>query len=646
MRSPDGVFEGSGGGATDVEPVGVGAGRSIGTVAPAKITDIADTAQLLRYAAKAHVSLIVESRGGPRKQQEVAAAMNIAPAALSGILNGQHGAKPIETILSPLDSAVFAFAPEVGRTTGGLVALAARLAGYSHQNNAVAGIPSSWVAELMQKSFEQPVGSLIQASALLSSLLGAHSEAASDAVCLQHRRDLSKVVEPLLLIGVGPPTPHSIEALIVLGGIARHRIAFEDMKDTLEKTLTGSPLGFRVWRVITSIVQAAKTGELPTKHLSGWVELRLRDSESLRTKSLYPARSLDLELAIAVPAEWVKGTGDWAASVLKDRAKDRKASIRERATAAMGVWERAFNDTDPPTAKRAAKMYLRTLIEDLTKDEKQSRDGLRSFDAIPGGGEWLIASLEHTLSDDKILITNTWQDFNLPFLDAVKTGSDYLATCGEIPGYLLDATQFLFEQSILQNAGVYRRKAIDTLRSTGLAEPIAAAMAKVLDDPRTESWLRCRILFAIGFMQERGDNVEGTLRSAFKYATDELIDGRDGGTLTRDLVSEVHAALFAIGDCFGAFGAEAGATRMRRFLDDAGLWKLVDECATDVLSPIPRAAAYLLTVMTQEDDLKRIEPLKNGHPDLPTRQACEWAAQKRFTEDGKLRPLHRAPLER
>lgn len=611
----------------------------VGVVGNAAISNITDTSELLRYAAKAHLSVLREGSGGMKvTHKEAAEAMGIAGSDLAAALNGT---RPIENILDKLDAAVFAYFPEMGRRTGGLVALAARLEGQRHEDNAVAGIPSTWVTELLQKHFEQPVGILIQASALLSSLLGAQSQSASDAVCRHHERDLVKVVEPLLFLGVGAPTPHSVEALIVLGGLARHRGAFEAMKDTIEQALTDSPLGFRVWRVITSIVRAGRAGKLPSDHLRKWVENRLESSASLRQTSLYPARSLDLELAISVPASWTAGgSRDWAVAVLRDRAADPTATIRERSTAAMGLWERAFNHPEGEAreqAKMAARLFLRTLAETLRADIAAAQNE-SSYHAVPGGAEWLVVNLEHALTHNEAVV-NTWPVGDLPMRAAVAAGAQHLLDNPQIPSYLKDATRVLFEHALLQNAGVWRRKAIDTLRSAGVARPVAAAMRAVMEHPDAEPWLRCRVAFAIGFLQDRGDEVEQALKTAFQEARENLERNLRQNTLTRDLVSELHAILFAIGDCFGALGAEAAARRMRRFLHEQRLWTLVDQCGTADLAPIARAAAYLLTVTTQSDDRLKLEELSVNHLDEPTRAACEWALARRFAGN-QLRPLH------
>ena len=57
---------------------------------------------------------------------------------------------------------------------------------------------------------------------------------------------------------------------------------------------------------------------------------------------MYAGRSLDLELAISVPAEWSPPDDDWVGETPLERAWNNNATIRERGTAAMGLWQRAM----------------------------------------------------------------------------------------------------------------------------------------------------------------------------------------------------------------------------------------------------------------------------------------------------------------
>ena len=119
----------------------------------------------------------------------------------------------------------------------------------------------------------------------------------------------------------------------------------------------------------------------------GWVRRLIRDAEKLRRRSLYAGRSLDLELAITVPAAWSPPSDDWAGEALLIRARDSKATIRERSTAAMGLWQRAIAQGGSSLEK--TEKDLRGLIIEF-------RDPDSRPDAA-AGLRWLAATLEHAI---------------------------------------------------------------------------------------------------------------------------------------------------------------------------------------------------------------------------------------------------------
>src|SRR4029453_1329128 len=100
------------------------------------------------------------------------------------------------------------------------------------------------------------------------------------------------------------------------------------------------------------------------------------------------ARSLDLELAIAIPGSWTTPTNDWAAQLLVQRASDPGANLRERGTAAFGLWERAFtgagNASDRPAKEAQARRQIATIIKDL-ESEAIGEQELREYDSAPPG---------------------------------------------------------------------------------------------------------------------------------------------------------------------------------------------------------------------------------------------------------------------
>src|SRR5262249_19886059 len=105
-------------------------------------------------------------------------------------------------------------------------------------------------------------------------------------------------------------------------------------------------------------------------------------------------------------------------------------------------------------------------------------------------------------------------------------------------------------------------------------------------------------------------------------------------------------SLFAVGDCFGAPGAEKRAervcNRLRGILTE--LASLEGDTARAVRRAT-RAAAYLLTVCAQPGQdgkphfsQELLEKLCN-YPDPETAKLSRWALSFRWDDDGKVRPL-------
>ena len=218
---------------------------------------------------------------------------------------------------------------------------------------------------------------------------------------------------------------------------------------------------------------------------------------------------------------------------------------------------------------------------------------------------------------------------------------------GAIPPQILPATKTLLRHSLLQNAGIYRRQAIEALVAGGWTGPTARALERFLELERTESWLRIRALFGLGFLQHRDRSVQDSLAAACEYAYSNLKDHP-----SRAQVAEMHSALFAIGDCFGATGVpEHDVRQMRRSIRDV-LENLVKGSLTNIdnMFPVSRATAYLLTFMilprgNHGEDLAEVllKELRN-HSDWATRELSRWALENRIDETGAVRPLVHAEI--
>jgi hypothetical protein len=339
-----------------------------------------------------------------------------------------------------------------------------------------------------------------------------------------------------------------------------------------------------------------------------------------------------LELAITVPGAWSPPEDDWVGAALLTRARNKEATLRERGTAAMGLWQRAVREQRPDLTKTEAN--LRTLIAEF-RDREARPD-------VAAGLRWVAATLEHTI-DKRVPVCNEWPAVDEAWFHRVEDAAKELDS-PEIPEHLRTGTKNLFMHMILQNAGVYRRHAIETVVTSGWNGPVARALGRLLRTEKEESWLRIRALFALGFLQRPDYSVEADLTSACAQAYANL--KRAPGNPLRAHITEMHASLFAVGDCFGASGAEERVKSARDSL--RGI--LIDLAGAEhdravMLDRAARAAAYLLTVSAQprrgnEKDLSQelLEQL-SGHPDSVTSQLSTWALSFRFADDGTVRPL-------
>jgi hypothetical protein len=534
--------------------------------------------------------------------------------------------------LQKLDEVVVALAPTSTTHTGGLSSLAICLRGLRDRESLSDRVPAGWAREILQSPADDEVAVLTQASALLSAFLAANEidkasrkSSAVRAVHDRYSKEIVHVVYQLIILGYAPPTPRSIEALIMLGTLGGY--GFDTIKPALDYALA-QPLGFRIWRVITTLVMLNRRAR-NMQDLRLWVKQVLTDAEELRGKSLYPGRSLDLELAIRVPRDWSPPEDDWAGAVLLERANDARATIRERGTAAMGLWQRVV--LDPNRDKGRAADSLQPLITEF--ENPTNRPDASS------GMQWVAATLRHVI-DQEQAVCNDWPQTNERWMQHVNAAISYLDR-QVIPDDVRSGTRTLFRHALLQNAGIYRRQAIEALVAGGWTEPVARALERFLE-LESESWMRIRALFALGFLQHRDRGVEKTLAAACQYAYSNL-----SSNPTRAQITEMHSALFAIGDCYGASGLEeSDVRRVRESIQEVLVGLILGQrTLQDTLFPVSRACAYLLTFMilprnNQREDLAQ-ELLKEliKHPDKTTRDLSAWTLTNRLDDKGAVKPL-------
>jgi hypothetical protein len=622
------------------------------------VTDISSDDQLLRYAAagqlarllRRHIFLTQEAvaQGAGFGESKRYAGQQLSRALRNGLDSRR---------LLQLDEIISALAPDLDGT-GGLSSLALRLS-MERQDKIEAGrltahVPPSWTSKILQDPPADDIGVLIQASALLSAFWAAakmHTAGQSvESVRLRYSKELELLVRRLVTISGAPPTARNYDAQVLLGMLAGY--AFEPMRDWLEAELRFSPLGYRVWRAITKLVTLSEEEGNRADELRPWVRQLMHDSDQLRRQSLYAGRAHDLELAIAVPTAWSPPADDWAGEALRERAWNRAATIRERGTAAMGLWQRALR-CDPAT--------LAQVKDDLGRLIKEFRNPETRRDA-PAGLRWVAATLESVIEKGQP-VCNEWPDVGDPWLQHVQEAAGELDNLG-IPDHLLTGTKSLFRHMILQNAGGYRAQAIETVVTSGWAEPVARALGLLLKKEPGEAWLRIRAEAALGLLQRPDHATEADLTNACLQAYRNLeidkipTDGRDKSQVSEDeqppraRITEMHTSLFAVGDCFGVAGAEDHARtaceRLREVLEGLAAPEMP---RARILRRPARSATYLLTVTAQQPESgekglsqELLEKLSR-HPDPVTRRLSGWALKVRFAPGG-VRPLLAAAEEK
>jgi hypothetical protein len=603
------------------------------------VTDISSADQLLRYALAGQLERLRRPRED-LSQARIAEAAQLgntranAAAALTHAL--EPGNRPSTELLLKLDEVIGAVAEDLNRT-GGLSALNMRLSEDGESRNLRLHASPSWTRKLSAPRPSSELDVFAQSSALLSALTAADrlDRQSVQSLCERYGGQLKDLAGRLILISISPPTPSNSDAQTMLASFARH--AFEPMRDVLDTRVRFHPLAFRAWRPITRLVKIA--GTAASDDVVEWVQQLIADSGRLREESLYPGQSLDLELALAVPAALSPPDNDWAGEALRLRALNSRATIRERGAAAMGLWQRAI---EQGRNLADAKHELRELIAELRAEPSSRPDA-------SAGLRWIAATLQHAI-DNEVAVCNDWPDIGEPWLANVMQAADKLnAYVMPSTAHLRTGTRNLFLQMILQNSGSHRRIAIETVRIGGMTNPVARALGFLLETERNEAWLRIRAEFALGYLQRVNRHVEGDLTNACRDAYDNLhladLSAEEEPPSAR--VTELHASLFAIGDLFGVPGAEDRAKSARDGLAPilTALAEATDKRA-DFVARAARAAAYLLTVTAQpredtgEQDLSQSLLLKlASYPDAVTARLSKWALSFRFAADGGVRPL-------
>src|SRR5262249_37012950 len=148
------------------------------------------------------------------------------------------------------------------------------------------------------------------------------------------------------------------------------------------------------------------------------------------------------------------------------------ATGRERATAALGLWERALN-RQSAASRITVKRYLRELVSQF----RGMGGASPTVDHPAAELQWVADTVMYgTENDEKVC--NSWPDTGRRCVEIVGDATRSI----DVAKSIRSATVTLFEHALLQNAGVYRRRAIDTLRAGGWAGKVTPALAEVLEN--------------------------------------------------------------------------------------------------------------------------------------------------------------------
>jgi len=558
------------------------------------VIDIARAGDLMRYATVAQVEWLQAIYGWSRR--DVADRIGYKTSQLSRALK-QGGATasdgpPLE-VLHAIDDVLATLVKE----PQSLVALRSRLDG-----GLAAGVrvPAGWLDGLVGIESDDAGLLLCQGAALLAAL-GPVNQHTWWPTNPEHLRHLQPLTERLLLLAMAPPVPGSSEAHQLVAQLAARQ--FDPVFDRVRHAIRSHPLGFRSWRSISAALRSTQT-DGPTSGLRNL----LLSANDLRAQSLFPARCLDIEaLLYAGPDMRID-------HVLEQRAANPAATGRERTLATLAIIDRlGLTPESRLTVERSIARLERDLKErgeDGLRWAISVLDGVRNDELttfIPEDDNALVVTQATLAIPERAVAADRPQPFRLPG-DSGDGG----------PSLLRDALCFLTRQALLQSHGVYRRNAIDTLRSSNTHLWALNAFNAVLADDRNPTWLRTRAAFAIGLCGANRDyEIEQTLLNVLHDTLGRLDAKSD---LSNELTEAAHTTFFAIGDCYGHSPPPDGAQ---------DLVSRALELDTD--SPWPaRGATYCAALTNNPDDQSRTNHDKRAreHRDPLVRATAAYGASR------------------
>ena len=125
---------------------------------------------------------------------------------------------------------------------------------------------------------------------------------------------------------------------------------------------------------------------------------------------------------------------------------------------------------------------------DVALEDEEERDRRDGCDG-GGGDEEVRRGADHALPDADVqgLPGRAVAELDEQWLRNVHEAARELDR-SSLPTHLRPGAKNLFRHMILQNAGVHRRQAIETVVTSGWTEPIARALGSLLRSEQNEAW--------------------------------------------------------------------------------------------------------------------------------------------------------------
>lgn len=401
-------------------------------------------------------------------------------------------------------------------------------------------VPNRWTDELLALEPRAPFDVLLRAEALRVSLAGGARHGVATALSTPERNQLDDVLTSLLAV-MGLPPRYSNEAIEAIARFATWREGFEVVMDHVADALNESPMGFRAWRIVALALRANAPHWDGQSRAHAASQFVAEADVQRRVRRLFnfpdghldtnPARGLDIEAAAATPREW-----GWATEYIRRQALDTDRTPRQRGYAAIAHWSRTRNADDLGEIINTIEInadaetelgWVRLNLDQIWQKPRALRDCISRTQS-----QRLVEASVRAVIDDADVVA-----------------ADCRAAAVE-----------LAQHALLSNHGLARRRALDSLRSAGLARTIASGYSTIVSEA-APPWLQERTCFALGFLGDTGTPTAEALGNVLRRALDTALAE----------YSIAETAAWAVGEVWASDGPRA-SRRSGPGIDHAPSW--------------------------------------------------------------------------